>query len=146
MASSLEPMMDDKKFHGFFKGFLFLLIGVALAIGACMSAIHTDSFLRTSLVAQGRVVALNAGKHHPEIAFTTQDGRDISYPQGGFVSMDIGEQVQIRYLPENPRSSASVDRFFPIWQGTIAAGFFGLLACAASFSCFLSTGMIFKRR
>ncbi|ALX16116.1 hypothetical protein P350_18290 [Burkholderia cepacia JBK9] len=112
------------------KGVLFTLVGAGLLIGIALYAQSTREFLRTSVVVPGRVIKLNAGKHHPEIAFTTLAGEHVEYAQGGLVSEQDGATVEVRYAPDEPRMTAQLNTFGAIWGdvlifGAMGAVFFG---------------------
>ncbi|VWC53060.1 DUF3592 domain-containing protein [Burkholderia lata] len=97
------------------KGVVFTVVGTCLLIGAALYAQSTREFLRTSVVVPGRVIKLNAGPHHPEIAFTTLAGEHVEYPQGGSVSEEDGATVEVRYAPDEPAMSARLNTFGAIW-------------------------------
>ncbi|WP_241012856.1 MULTISPECIES: DUF3592 domain-containing protein [Burkholderia] len=119
------------------KAVFFCLLGVALLAGMAYSIVDTRAFLRKSEVANGEVVALNAGSSHPEIAFVTSVGEHISYAQGGLVfGMKVGDAVQVRYLASSPKTSATLDRFLAIWTVPIFLGFFGVSAVIGGFFSF----------
>ncbi|MCL4662501.1 DUF3592 domain-containing protein [Burkholderia multivorans] len=63
------------------------------------------------------MVKLNAGGYHPEIEFVTKSGEHFSYPQGGILiaAMKVGQDVEVRYLPEQPIPTATVNTFRAIW-------------------------------
>ncbi|MBN3723257.1 DUF3592 domain-containing protein [Burkholderia sp. Ac-20379] len=119
------------------KAAFFFLIGLLLLAGMIYTIIDTRSFLKEADVASGKVVALNAGGSHPEIAFTTSAGEHVSYAQGGLVfGMKVGDAVQVRYLAASPRTSATLDRFLAIWTVSIFLGFFGAAAVVGGFFSF----------
>lgn len=107
------------------KGVVFTAAGTCLLIGVAMYAQSTREFLRTSIVVPGRVVKLNAGTHHPEIAFTTLAGEHVEYPQGGDVSVQDGATVEVRYAPEAPAMTARMNTFGAIWGGVLTFGVMG---------------------
>lgn len=105
------------------------LIGIGFIVAAIISAHFTHEFLRASIVASGHVVRLNAGGYHPQIEFMTKAGELISYPQGGLITkMIVGEQIDVRYLPDSPMHSATIDTFVAIWDMTIVFSFLGVFA------------------
>ncbi|WP_241289559.1 DUF3592 domain-containing protein [Burkholderia stabilis] len=108
-----------------FKGIVFTIAGTGMLIGVCMWAQSTREFLRTSVVVPGRVIHLNAGPHHPEIAFTTLAGEHVEYPQGGEVSVQDGATVEVRYSPDAPRMTARMNTFGAIWGGVLTLGAMG---------------------
>lgn len=108
------------------KAIIAIVIGIGLLVGAAVSVQSTREFLRTSNIAPGRVVRLNAGGYHPQIEFVTNAGERISYPQGGLISkMKEGDTVSVRYLADDPSHSATVDVFAAIWDAPIVLGFIG---------------------
>ena len=114
------------------KAIIAIVIGIGLLVGAVVSVQSTREFLRTSSIAPGRVVRLNAGGYHPQIEFVTNTGERISYPQGGLISkMKEGDAVSVRYLADDPSHSATVVGFAAIWDTPIVLGFI----CGAAVLC-----------
>ncbi|SKA36203.1 Protein of unknown function [Enhydrobacter aerosaccus] len=115
-----------------FKAIGTFVIGIGLLIAAGFSVHATLGFLRTSIVAPGRVVKLNAGGYHAEIEFVTKAGEHVSYPQGGILiaAMMVGQDVEVRYLPEQPIPTATVNTFRAIWDTSIFFLTIGLGAIA----------------
>ncbi|MBY4726986.1 MULTISPECIES: DUF3592 domain-containing protein [Burkholderia] len=109
------------------KGVVFTIVGTCLLIGAALYAQSTREFLRTSIVVPGRVIRLNAGPHHPEIAFTTLAGEHVEYPQGGSVSEEDGATVEVRYAPDAPAMSARLNTFGAIWGDVLMIGGMGVV-------------------
>ncbi|WP_071332818.1 DUF3592 domain-containing protein [Burkholderia contaminans] len=109
------------------KGVVFTVVGTCLLIGAALYAQSTREFLRTSVVVPGRVIRLNAGPHHPEIAFTTLAGEHVEYPQGGSVSEEDGATVEVRYAPDAPAMSARLNTFGAIWGDVLMIGGMGVV-------------------
>ncbi len=108
------------------KAIAMLTIGALISLGAVASAIGVLRFVRESSVADGRVASLNAGGSHPEIEFTA-NGQKLSYPQGGWVGgYKPGDAVRVRYRPEAPRVTATVDRFGALWFWPILLALLGL--------------------
>jgi len=112
------------------KGVVFTIVGTCMLIGVALYAQSTREFLRTSVVVPGRVVKLNAGPHHPEIAFTTLADEQVEYAQGGEVSVQDGATVEVRYAPDAPRMTARLNTFGAIWGGVLAIGAMGAVFCA----------------
>lgn len=109
------------------KGVVFTIVGTCLLIGAALYAQSTREFLRTSIVVPGRVIKLNAGPHHPEIAFTTLAGEHVEYPQGGSVSEEDGATVEVRYAPDAPAMSARLNTFGAIWGDVLMIAGMGVV-------------------
>lgn len=94
----------------------FCVVGLCLLTGAAFSIASTLRYLRESVVVPGRVIKLNAGGSHPEIAFTTLKGERLSYPQGGLIGgYRVGDRVRVRYREAHPIFSASLDVFGAVW-------------------------------
>ncbi|WP_423368883.1 DUF3592 domain-containing protein [Burkholderia sp. LMG 32019] len=107
------------------KGVVFTVLGTCMLVGTALYAQSTREFLRTSIVVPGRVIKLNAGPHHPEIAFTTLAGEQVEYAQGGEVSEQDGAAVEVRYTPDEPRMSARLNTFGAIWGDVLMIGGMG---------------------
>ncbi|MCO1369849.1 DUF3592 domain-containing protein [Burkholderia multivorans] len=111
-----------------FKAMGAIVIGVGFLIAAAFSVQSTREFLRNSIIVPGRVVKLNAGGYHPEIEFVTKSGEHVSYPQGGILiaAMKVGQDVEVRYSPEQPIPTATVNTFRAIWDMPIFLATMGL--------------------
>ena len=117
------------------KQLIAMIIGLAFLASAAISAHSTRSFLRTSIVAPGKVVALNAGGSHPQIEFVTRSGERISYPQGGMISdLKTGDTVRVRYRPGSALVTATLDRFGAVWYWPLMFSYmgFGFFGCGLS--------------
>lgn len=111
-----------------FKAMSAVVIGICFFVAAAFVAQSTREFLRTSIVVPGQVVRLNAGGYHPQIEFVTRAGEPVSYPQGGILTrMKVGDRPEVRYSPDNPIPTATVNTFEAIWGNTL---FFGVLGVA----------------
>jgi hypothetical protein len=118
-----------------FRIIITLVLGAALLLAALFSAFSTRTFLESSVVVPGKVIALNAGGSHPQITFVTRQGETVSYPQGGFVyGMTVGESVSVRYEEGRPRTSARVDTLGSIWSTTLALAAIGGIAILTALS------------
>ncbi|WP_167283217.1 DUF3592 domain-containing protein [Paraburkholderia sp. Cy-641] len=100
------------------RNYIALVMGLALLIGSISEIRSNLDFIRTSTTTQGKVIRLNHGERHPEIAFVTQSGKQITFP-ASFISADVGDSVAVRYDPALPRETAQIDRFAGIWFGAI---------------------------
>ncbi|MGX6998590.1 DUF3592 domain-containing protein [Caballeronia sp. KNU42] len=109
------------------------MVGIGLLICAALVASNTNDFLKSSVVVSGRVVELSHGPNHPTIAFVTQSGEHISFPDGGFLpSLGIDDQVPVRYKPDAPLQTAKLDFFGPIWGNALVLLGFGLSSLLGS--------------
>jgi len=92
----------------------------AVIIGCAIFALQlpflpsTLEFRLYSVVTWGEVVKLNAGGFHPEIEFTTNDGRRMSFPGSTTVRTEVGDRIEVRYRPSEPRD-AMVNNVFSVW-------------------------------
>ena len=123
-----------------FRAFTVIAIGIALLVATSLTAMNTRHFVFSSVVVPGRVVALNAGGSHPEVAFVTRRGERLSYPEGGFIfGMKVGDVVQVRYAEDEPLQSATLDKVGTIWFGPILLALLGGGFLAAGLSSWLRT-------
>ncbi|WP_162069039.1 MULTISPECIES: DUF3592 domain-containing protein [Burkholderiaceae] len=74
----------------------------------------TLEFRLYSVVTWGTVVKLNAGGFHPEIEFTTSDGRRSSFAGSTTYRTEVGDRVEIRYRT-TPYIEARVNNELSIW-------------------------------
>lgn len=113
------------------RGIVFVCVGVVVALISLFQLTSAWQLGQHGLRARGEVVALNAGPAHPEVRFTTSSGATVSYPQGGLVSLHVGEQVTVLYDAEDPRRDAVVDTFaarygFALLDTLLAVVFLGV--------------------
>ncbi|HUD15383.1 MAG TPA: DUF3592 domain-containing protein [Terracidiphilus sp.] len=123
---------------------LLLVLGGMLGMGtlflggALISAHFTQKFLRTSVTAQGRVVALRpvrGGQHNsltyapvfrfdvPGTHFSTVVSNTSSSPP----AFKVGEVVTVHYQPGHPEK-AVIDSFGQLWLGDLVFGISGAMA------------------
>lgn len=109
------------------KSVVFIVAGAALLIAAVVTGLDVRRFVARSIPVPGRVVRLNAGGSHPEIAFRTRAGESVSFPQGGFIwGYRVGDAVTVRYREDAPRRSARIDSVGALWFGPILLTLLGL--------------------
>ena len=102
--------------------------GVMLLVAAAVSAFQVSRFVAGALQDDGTVTRLNAGGSHPQIAFRTQDGSIVSYPQGGMIAgFRVGQAVRVLYDAMDPSGTARVRSFGSLWGDSLA-----LAACGAA--------------
>lgn len=107
--------------------FLFAGVGIVLVIIAVVSGISTRRFIARSAMAEGSVIKLNAGGSHPEIKFTTGDGREIEYPQNGLIGgYQTGDKVTVLYDPEDPHQ-CELNSSGALWGVTISMAIGGVI-------------------
>lgn len=122
------------------RNYLALLIGLILVVCAGFAFSSRLDFVQSSVRTEGRVIRLNHGAHHPEVAFVTRTGERTSFP-ASFITADVGDMVQVRYNPAMPRETAEIDSFTNIWFEPILLGVF-----AAAFLFAGWTGQEFRGR
>lgn len=106
---------------------LFLGVGIVVIIIVLVWAGINYQFVKQATSAQGEVVKLNSGGSHPEIKFTTQDGKEIEYPQSGLIfGYKIGDKVEVLYDAQNPQR-ASINTFGAIWGFPVLVLTLGLI-------------------
>jgi hypothetical protein len=130
MAKEIShPDRLQKMIYGF-----FALVGVLIIFGVLAWSLKTYQFINNSLSAQGTVVALNAGGSHPQIKFTTTEGKEIEYSQNGLIfGYQIGDQVTVLYNPQNPLE-ASVNTPGALWGFNLLGFILGV--------CFTGIGLL----
>jgi hypothetical protein len=120
--------------------YVAIVVGVCITIWTLFSLSEELAFVNSSVVTQGTVVKLDYGERHPQISFVTKAGVRVAFP-GSFVSAEVGDNVRVRYNPNNPRASAEIDSFYNLWLETIISAVF-----AISFLCAGLTGQKFRPR
>ena len=122
------------------RNYIALLIGLILVVCAAFAFSSRLDFVRSSVVTEGKVIRLNHGEHHPEVAFVNQAGERTSFP-ASFITADVGDTVPVRYVPAMPRETAEIDNFMNIWFEPVLLGVF-----AAAFLFAGWTGQEFRGR
>ena len=111
---------------------LFIVAGAILLAIAVYNAWNTYGFVRSAARASGTVAALNAGGSHPQIAFQTEAGEAISYPQGGLIfGMQPGDAVTVLYSADNPKATATIDAVGALWFSAMLPGALGAILLLA---------------
>lgn len=118
---------------------LFGAVGLMIVLGVLAWSLDTYQFVKNSTSTEGYVVALNAGGSHPQIKFTTADGKEIEYAQNGLIGgYRVGDTATVLYDRENPRE-ASVDAFGALWGFNLLGLILGI--CFVSIACFKRLNM-----
>lgn len=118
---------DSEKIRSIFGAIVAFLGAAVFLFFAASATSNTLDFLRSSILVSGQVADLPHGPNHPKITFITKAGERISYTQNGFgFDMGVGDEVQVRYLPDDPKSSARVDRVGAIWESSIGWSILGI--------------------
>ncbi len=96
--------------------------GYALSISALLLVITLSllwwrvSFYLSSAVAVGKVVRLNTSSgYHADVRFTTREGETITVSTGPGHPVNVGDRLEIRYIPSDPRADATLDQFGSFW-------------------------------
>lgn len=109
------------------KRMFFLIIGLVVIISASLWGIFVYQFISQAAAVQGEVIKLNSGGSHPQIRFTTQEGKEIEYPQNGLIfGYEVGDKVGVLYDQRNPKN-ASVNTFGALWGFPILILTLGLI-------------------
>lgn len=118
---------------GQMKRMFFSVIGLVIIITAVIWGVSNWRFIAFAEIAQGIVTKLNAGGSHPEIKFTTKEGKEIEYPQGGLIfGYRVGDEVSVYYDSQNPKN-AVIENFGALWGFPILAFLLGI--------CFICAGL-----
>lgn len=138
-------------------------VAVILLLIAGGIALHTWSFLATSEAATGTVVGFDARhrcttKDHvrtcsavyaPRVRFATADGREIEYQSSTATnppSYDEGQQVDLRYRPEDPHQ-ARINSYVDLWLApTIVGGIGGIFGAVAAILLVIRRAMSSRQR
>jgi hypothetical protein len=97
------------------RNYFALVVGGILAIVTVLIMVDRISFYRTSIVSVAKVSHLNAGGHHPEIVFNAMSGQRYELPASSWWSVTAGQEVAIRYDPDDPGATVVIDSVFNIW-------------------------------
>jgi hypothetical protein len=94
----------------------FLIAGIVMLSISISVTVANIRFMMSAKTADGVVVDLKAGGSHPEIRFSTSDGNEITYQQGGFIfAYRVGDPVHVYYSAERPKETASIDALGALW-------------------------------
>lgn len=119
---------------------LFLIIGLALLLGATLWWVHQRRFVATASHAQGTVVELERHRSNssssgssttwaPVVQFSTPDGEShtfVSSSSSSPPSYSRGERVEVFYQDGNPEG-AVINGWFSLWGGISIFGALGLV-------------------
>ncbi len=120
---------------------IFGVIGLLMLVGSGYWYNSTRTFLQEAILAQGEVIDLQVSRssdsltYHPVVSFVERDGRVIEFRSSSGSnppSYDIGEQVDVFYLPSNPQD-AMLNGFFSLWGGVVILGLLGSVFSAVGF-------------
>jgi len=112
---------------------VFTLIGTLMMCGSVYLAVERVDFLREAISANGKVIDLvesrsdGSSTYAPVIAFKTFGGRRFEFKSNTSSnppSYNIGENVDVLYLPSSPQT-AKINGFFSIWGAVIISGVMG---------------------
>lgn len=107
--------------------YTFSLIGAALLIGGFYLHISTQEFLSGATKTKGEVIDFETHRsdgttmYAPVVSYQARDGKTYEYvsnTSSSSRSYDIGEQVDIFYLQNNPQE-AKIDSFFQLYFGEL---------------------------
>jgi hypothetical protein len=122
----LEKSINDKS-TGRMTRMFFTILGVIVLAATLLWSVSIFRFVNSAEIAEGTVSQLNAGGSHPEITFTTRDGRSIKSPQGGMIfGYQAGDRVTLYYDPKQPER-ATLKSVGALWGFPCLAGLLGAL-------------------
>ena len=102
-------------------------VGLALLVGAVVSALSTRRFIAAASRAEGEVIALSAGGSHPRLRFTTADGQVVTFSGNGLVfGYRVGDHAPVLYLRDRADTTASLAARGSLWFLPIMLAFIGL--------------------
>jgi hypothetical protein len=123
---------------------LFVLIGLAIAVGGVRSTRRSRAFLARARRVPGTITGVRTGwsgsrdtlraSSRPMLTFTTLDGRRIDTEAAEPSNRGVGNDVGVLYDPANP-TDARVDEDLSRWTG-IGTVVFGLIFALISFAGF----------
>ncbi len=112
---------------------IFTTIGFLMICGAILMTLNTYKFLDEAALGTGEVTGLveshsdNSVTYSPVVEFQTLEGNTLVF-ESSFSSSppayDIGEKVEVYYLPSLP-DSAKLNGFFSLWGGGLILGIIG---------------------
>lgn len=121
-------------------GGIFSVIGIGSLIGVVLSIISTNSFISKSEITNGRIIDIIARtsrdsdgnttrSRYPVIQFENKDGSIVEFESSSATSggITIGETVEVRYLPSNPKNARISSSFMDMWGLTVFLGLFGVV-------------------
>ena len=97
------------------RNYVALVIGLVFALSAMICLYSRIEFRFASAAVIGKVVHNTHGGHHPRIAFESQSGQRIEFRSGSWTSLEPGQNVPVRYRPDDPRSTATIDSFAELY-------------------------------
>jgi hypothetical protein len=122
---------------------VFIVVGLALLMGALISAYRTRTFLRTCMTVQGRIAGFmpvhrvrHGTTYAPVFRFNlpgTRYATVVSHVSSSSPAFNVGEWVTVRYPAGHPEQ-AVIDSFGQLWLMDWASGGFGAL--------FFGTGLL----
>lgn len=128
-----------------------LVTGILSLVGALISAHSTQQFLRTSLTAQAKIVALkpvrvgrrNSIAYAPVFRFDvpgTHFATVVSNTSSNPPSFKVGEVVTVLYQQGHPEK-AVIDSFGQLWAVDLAFGVFGAISIGMGLLIFVGRRM-----
>ena len=121
-------------------GGIFSIIGIGSLIGVVVSITSTNSFINNSVITNGRIVDIvtrtssdsdgNTTKNrYPVVQFQDNNGTTIEFKSSSSTSggISIGENVEVRYLPDNPKKARISSSFMDLWGLSVFFGIFGVV-------------------
>lgn len=114
-------------------GIAFTIVGVLMTCGSIALLVWRIAFLFSAERGEGVVIEGGDGPFHAHVEFTTTSGQRLTFREDGIAWHDVGDRVQVLYLPQEPSEHPCVDHPLDL---------FGWNAFAFSFAfSFLAVGL-----
>ncbi|GGD78363.1 hypothetical protein GCM10010985_36060 [Caballeronia grimmiae] len=92
------------------------------------------SFFLSSTVVLGEVVHLNTPSgYHADVKFTTREDETIIIATGPGYPVDVGDRLEVRYVPSDPHAEATLNQFSSLWEPVLIPGAVTIAALLAAF-------------
>ncbi len=121
-------------------GGLFSVIGIASIVGAVVSIVGTNSFIARSVTTSGSIIDIvtrvsedsdgrRTSSRYPVVRFYDKTGAAFEFESSTSTgrSTQVGETVEVRYLPENPKKARISSSFMDVWGLSVFFSIFGLV-------------------
>jgi len=121
-------------------GGIFSVIGICALIGVVVSIISTNNFISDSEITNGRIIDIvtrtsrdsdgnTTRSRYPVVQFEDKNGVTIEFESSSSTSggVSIGENIEVRYLPNNPKKAKISSSFMDVWGLSLFFGIFGVV-------------------
>jgi hypothetical protein len=124
-------MQPVKRQQRRYNGFALLVAALLLALTLALLWWRA-SFYLSSTVAVGEVIRLNTSSgYHADVRFTTRNGETITIPTGPSEPVDVGDRLEVRYIPSDPQAGATLNQFGSLWEPVLIPAILTICALLA---------------